>query len=87
MVSGFHFPPKHFHLKDLSTYLHLLLHDMCKKKKKKVSQNDHFLVMKLIRELRASGESSVQRQLYAEQEMKYFVEFALGAETVFPRLV
>ena len=61
VASGFHFSPKHFHLKDLSTYLHLFLHDICKKTN--VSQNYHFFVMKLIRELSTSGESSAQRQL------------------------
>ena len=33
VASGFHFSPKHFHLKDLSTYLQLFLHDICKKNK------------------------------------------------------
>ena len=73
--------------------LSIFLHDISKKKKKRqkpttyVSNNDHIPVMKLIRELYESLGSSPQRQLQAEQEMQYFVEFALRAKIAFPRLI
>ena len=47
----------------------------------------NFSVVKLIRELSNSWGSSLQRQRLAEQEMQYFVEFALGARIAFSRLV
>lgn len=56
-------------------------------KKKYVSNNDHFSVMKLMRELSGSWASSLQRQLQAEQEMQYFLGFACGPKTAFSRLV
>ena len=43
--------------------------------------------MKLIRELSDTSGSSLQRQWQAEEEMQYFVEFALGARIAFFRLV
>ena len=52
-----------------------------------VSDNDHFPVMKLIRELSGSWASSLQRQLQVKQEIQYFLVFAHGAKTAFPRLL
>lgn len=90
VVNIVHFPPKAFSLKDLMTYLHFFMMNQKKKNKTKThmcQNNDHFSVMKLMRELSGSWASSLQRQLQAEQEMQYFLGFACGPKTAFSRLV